>query len=174
MNSMIACILSSYLVFTQAATNNTIDITVYPEFPVVGQNISLRPKNTSENITACLWSKGEAKTYVEILVYQLSTPPQIIKKSGYDVRHVPKNDCSLRINNVSMADIGMYGLQRNTTNGTTSGKIYLVVIKDNKDANKRKGLSSGSIAGIFVGCLVGTAAVVGLVSYQVWKDSSKR
>ncbi|KAK9394401.1 pregnancy-specific beta-1-glycoprotein 2-like [Crotalus adamanteus] len=178
MNSIIACLLSSYLVLIQAAPNATgnatIDLIVEPEFPVVGVTVFLKPKTVSEKITSCSWARGEDATYTEILVYELRPAPKIHKKAGYNTRHIPGKDCSLSIKNVSKADMDVYILQRNASTGTAIGKIYLLVIKENEGPEKRKGLSTASIAVIFVGCLLGTALVVAMISYQVWKDSAKR
>uniref|UniRef100_A0A670ZY57 Uncharacterized protein n=1 Tax=Pseudonaja textilis TaxID=8673 RepID=A0A670ZY57_PSETE len=109
--------------------NVTVEITIEPEFPVVGVTVVLRPKDTPENIISCAWGRGEEVTYKDILIYEVSPAPQLHKKAGYNTRHTPGKDCSLSIKNISKSDMDIYVLQRNASNSTAVGKIYLLVIK---------------------------------------------
>nr|XP_020668192.1 carcinoembryonic antigen-related cell adhesion molecule 21-like isoform X3 [Pogona vitticeps] len=157
--------------------NTTIEVTRSPEYPQEGQDVILIPEGKFDDKVSCLWFRGGRERYLEILVYQLKPTIAIHYKPGYNGRQTPDDDCSLHFANVSFEDMALYGvLIERKGNRIEYGERFLLVQEatpEPTEPKESKVLSLRTIAGIVMGCLIGSVLVVGLISYQSFESAGR-
>ncbi|XP_061453740.1 carcinoembryonic antigen-related cell adhesion molecule 18-like, partial [Rhineura floridana] len=166
-----AYFLASHFLFTEANRNFSILITVQPWFPSIGTEVSLFPEPSKERTDVCSWYRWDTSNENQILVYQPPPRTKMQHTSSYTGRESVRPDCSLHIRNISVMDITYYIIERNTTNSSEVGQVFLVVVEKGSKQENSRHLSGGAIAGIFVACLAGSVFLVALISYTNFKGS---
>ncbi|CAI5780988.1 carcinoembryonic antigen-related cell adhesion molecule 3 [Podarcis lilfordi] len=149
-------ILSSCFLLTQAVQNITIDVSLDPEFPLVGQDVTFVPKGLMIDVISCLWTKGEKDESFPIFLYHPPPKAAFYPKAAYDGRQTPSFDCSMHIRNVTFDDIGLYEIFKTRKIANEVGEAFLLVTEEKTpELRKPRSLTSGAIAGLAFGCIVG-------------------
>ncbi|XP_062818321.1 uncharacterized protein LOC134293734 isoform X2 [Anolis carolinensis] len=161
---------------SQATKNVTISIAVTPEYPLIGDSVTLIPVTTAMDVISCLWLKSFDSEYHEIFLHKIKPDNKVVMGDGYDGRQILRSNCTMRITQLKTEDMTLYVLIRNTTGVTEIGKTFLRILEDTNtpspdpDAGEPKVITLGNMAGIGVACLIVSLLIVGLIMYRTMKQ----
>ncbi|XP_016853631.1 uncharacterized protein LOC107983663 isoform X2 [Anolis carolinensis] len=158
-----------------------ISVVLLPEFSMVGDSVTIIPETTERDVTSCMWFRSFEGKYYPIIFKQFKPDERVMRGDGYDGRQFLRENCALRITELDIADMAIYMIIRNTTSKTEAGKVFLRILRDSKVVTpspvphklEPKVITVGTMAGIIVGCLIGSVLIVGLITYQTMKQSER-
>ncbi|XP_062818330.1 uncharacterized protein LOC103281274 isoform X2 [Anolis carolinensis] len=156
-----------------------ISLTPYPKTPTVRASVTIYPENTTRDVTSCLWLRSKNDEDLWIILNMFKPIEKVLRGAAYNGRQFFRNNCGLLITRLEMEDMAVYKFIRNTTSETETGSIFLwiqqevVTTTPGPKVPQRRVITVGTMAGIIVGCLIGSILVVGVITYHTMKQSER-
>uniref|UniRef100_A0A8C8S4G0 Immunoglobulin V-set domain-containing protein n=1 Tax=Pelusios castaneus TaxID=367368 RepID=A0A8C8S4G0_9SAUR len=139
-------------------------ITIAPQSPAVGRNVSLAPQPLPQDWLICKWFRSAStEENRRIFTYYPNTNSAQTNGPAHTGRETAGSGCALNIVGLKLSDTGSYTVQvespPNPVTVTAELRVY-----ESAPPNQGTSLSAGSITGIIIGTAAG-AALVGVVAY---------
>nr|XP_016853634.1 PREDICTED: uncharacterized protein LOC107983664 [Anolis carolinensis] len=166
-----------FVAHSQDPTAVNITVVLLPEHPKVGGSVTITPETTKRDVTSCLWLKGSEQGYNRVILNEFKPDSKVTNADQYNGRQSFKENCALHITKLDVEDQASYKIIRNTTSETETGEVFLLILRDSKVVTttphkpEPRVMAVGTMAGIIVGCLVGSVLIVALITYQTMKQS---
>ncbi|KAJ6663686.1 hypothetical protein lerEdw1_009765 [Lerista edwardsae] len=163
---------------TLSQVDPKINITLKPQTPIAGADVTLIPGGYVEDIGICFWLRGGIGERHRIFTY--FPAPHLNQEEGpaYTGRESAGRDCSLHIRNLTAEDTGNYTVFKNKLRGFDEhqeGNIYLVVLhtedpraRDSLATPRPGRLSPNIIVAIIIGSVFGMAFLGGLLYFRLF------
>nr|XP_008120710.1 PREDICTED: uncharacterized protein LOC103281272 isoform X1 [Anolis carolinensis] len=166
-----------FVAHSQDPTTVNITVVLLPEYPKVGGSVTIIPGTTKRDVTSCLWLKNFEDGYHRIILNEFKPNNKVTKGDKYDGRQFLREHCALLITKLDIEDQASYKIIKNTTSETETGETFLRILGDMDTSGPHKPqqrvITVGTMAGIIVGCLIGSVLIVGLITYQTMKQSER-